>query len=67
MLVDLFDDRDLVGNEADWFHHCIDERINKINQNEIRAIIQFIGDKWGIIKSLCIVIKSWQDFVISIN
>ena len=41
----------LFGNDADWFHHWRDERVNKINQNEVSAISQFIGDKWGIIKS----------------
>lgn len=34
-----------------------------MNQNLVRAINQFIGDRWGIIKSP-LVIKSWQDFVI---
>lgn len=42
---------DLEGNDADWFHHWIDERISKINQNDDKAINQFIGERWGIIKS----------------
>jgi len=62
-LVDLFEDIDFVGNEVDWFHHWMDDRSIRISQNEISAKSQFIGDRWGIIKSL-LVVKSWQDFVI---
>lgn len=63
-LLDGFEvDEYLVGNEVDWFHHCNEDRISIMNQNIVRAISQFIGDKWGIIKSP-MVIKSWQDFVI---
>lgn len=63
MFVDLIDFIALLGNDAVWFHHWIDDRISKISQNEDSAISQFIGDRWGIIKSP-LVIKSWQDFVI---
>jgi hypothetical protein len=65
-LINLLDLDDLDGKEADWFHHWIDDSVRRINQNDNRAISQFIGDKWGIIKSPG-VIKSWQDFVIWIN
>jgi len=41
----------------------MDESISKMSQNDSSATIQFIGDRWGIIKSP-MVIKSWQDFVI---
>lgn len=50
MFVDLVIVEDLWGKVDVWFHHWIDERRSKINQNEVSAIIQFIGDKWGIIK-----------------
>jgi len=53
----------LFGKDGVWFHHCIVDRISKIVQNDARAKSQFIGDKWGIIKSP-MAIKSWQDFVI---
>lgn len=51
MFVVLLEDLVLVGNDADWFHHCADDKIKRISQNDISAIIQFIGDRWGIIKS----------------
>jgi hypothetical protein len=50
VLVDLVIVEDLWGKVDDWFHHWIDERSRRINQNEVSAMIQFIGDKWGIIK-----------------
>lgn len=50
MFVDLVIDEALCGKVDVWFHHWIDERSRRINQNEVSAIIQFIGDKWGILK-----------------
>lgn len=50
MFVDLVIVEDLWGKVDVWFHHWIDERRSKMIQNEVSAIIQFIGDKWGIIK-----------------
>jgi len=63
VFVDLLDLIVFDGKVGDWFHHCIDDKIIKMNQNEDSAISQFIGDRWGIIKSPK-AIKSWQDFVI---
>jgi hypothetical protein len=52
------------GNWLNFVHQTVTWAVVKINQNVSSEVIQFIGDKWGIIKSPFMVIKAWQAFVI---